>query len=127
MYEQLVDTSDEYLLEELAHHWEKHKRTMSMVKDILMYMNHNYCPKVGKPLINHHGFDLFLRQLLQREPIHSRFPAALLNIFYQARIQPFTDTASLAKNIKMLLELDVFGARKEVYEKLFEREFLKSS
>ena len=49
------------MLVEIAKHWEKHKRTMSMIKDILMYMNHNYCPKVGKPLINDHGFDLFLK------------------------------------------------------------------
>ena len=116
------------MLVEIAKHWEKHKRTMSMIKDILMYMNHNYCPKVGKPLINDHGFDLFLKQLLLREPIISRFQSSLLEMYLRARNLPGnTNFNALAQSIKMLLELDIFGGRKEVYEKLFEREFLHNS
>ena len=77
---------------------------MSMVKDILMYMNHNYCPKVGKPLINDHGYDLFLKQLLMKEPIVSRLPGSLLDMYSLARTSPANaDFTALANGFKMLV------------------------
>lgn len=53
MVELLIKSSEEDLLKRINEIWQQEKLYIIMIKDILMYMDRNYVPKVKQPSVEH--------------------------------------------------------------------------
>lgn len=124
----LLNKPEETFLNDLLAHWEKHRTAVTMIRDILMYLERNYVPQNKKTGIFELGTQIFASDKLFRQPhILHRFQTLILGLIRKERdgdANVGQNSRFLMKNLSsMLLELN----KKEIYEKCFEQPFLQDS
>eukprot|EP01027_Heterolobosea_sp_BB2_P011980 GEZU01017386.1.p1 GENE.GEZU01017386.1~~GEZU01017386.1.p1 ORF type:complete len:470 (-),score=168.32 GEZU01017386.1:1024-2433(-) len=123
--DKLMKVHDTTFLMELLAHWEKHRKSILMIRDILMYMDRNYVPQNKKMPVYDMGVKIFGSDVLFRHPkILERVQRLTLEMIRKERDGEATPDHFLLKNLTiMMLEI----SKKEVYEPCFEKRFLQET
>jgi cullin 3 len=117
---------DSRLLEVLVHQWEEHKLVMGMIRDILLYMDNQYCPQVNKTPTYEMGLILFRHHIVRNPEINTRMRRMLLHSF-EAERNGEQANRSVARNcLSMLVEV-CLGNTADVYIQDFEVDFLEAT
>ncbi|TMW55581.1 hypothetical protein Poli38472_010463 [Pythium oligandrum] len=115
--------SDDLLLVVLNQKWTDHQIIMTMVRDILMYMDRTYVQQKRKHRIYDSGLYIF-RDVIARNPnIRERLRHLLLRSIDQERQGELIDRSLLKNILRMLVDLGVQS--NTVYEDDFECYFLE--
>lgn len=118
----VASARNEHLLETIVIKWEEHKLIMTMIRDILMYMDKTYCRLHKKVPVYDQGLLLFQAHVVRNEQISGPLKAMLLQNIYNERIGEQIDRVLMKNCLKMLVEVAV--SSREVYVEDFETEFL---
>ena len=86
MVEKLLRCSEEDLLRRINEIWQQEKLCIIMIKDILMYMDKNYVPKVKLQSVEHLQMTQFQRHVIQNQNIKHRLISKIM-----AEIKVLTD------------------------------------
>lgn len=121
----VANASDERLLEEINLRWGEHQVTMSMVRDILMYMDRTYVPQHNKTKVYDLGLRIFRDAIARHPQVKDRLRSLLLGSIRAEREGQLVDRSLLRSTLSMLMELGIEGTA--VYEEDFEREFLRTT
>jgi|Transcript_52290 cullin 3 len=122
--EKVMACAEPVFLQELLDHWEKHRTAVSMIRDILMYMDKNYVPQHKKLGVYDLGVKIFGECMLKDKKVSERVRSLTLGIIEQERNGETAPQRMLLKNLtKMMIEV----SKREVYEPCLEEHFLKHS
>lgn len=122
IFSQIAKTSEEAFLEVFVTEWSRHKLIMTMIRDVLMYLDKTYCIRAKKTLIYDLGVELFKQNVLDRDEVPARLRTKLLSNVMMERGNQTIDRLVMRNCLSMLV--DVSSASKEVYQELFEQQFL---
>eukprot|EP00669_Euglena_mutabilis_P007461 TRINITY_DN2744_c0_g1_i2.p1 TRINITY_DN2744_c0_g1~~TRINITY_DN2744_c0_g1_i2.p1 ORF type:complete len:745 (+),score=305.73 TRINITY_DN2744_c0_g1_i2:43-2277(+) len=115
---------DSRFLQELLEQWDGHRTAVSMIRDILMYMDKNYVPQCKKLGVYDLGVRIFGEHMLQDKKASERVQTLTLTIIHQERNGEMAPQRMLLKNLtKMMTEV----SKQEVYEPCLEEPFLRDS
>ena len=118
----ITATTDDGLLAEIDSRWRDHKITMTMIRDILMYMDRTYVPQNKKTPVYDLGLSIFLKVIARHDQLKDRLRDLLLeNIALERSGQPI-DTIEMKHMLDMLVDLGVRSVG--VYATDFEAAFL---
>eukprot|EP00761_Pharyngomonas_kirbyi_P012841 gb/GECH01012868.1/.p1 GENE.gb/GECH01012868.1/~~gb/GECH01012868.1/.p1 ORF type:complete len:748 (+),score=100.20 gb/GECH01012868.1/:1-2244(+) len=118
---------DNVFLEELLQQWDKHVKSVTMIRDILMYMDKNFVKKEQKSQIFDLGVKLFGKELFTRNTsILNRTMSLMLDIVRREREGEIPPDRFLLKKLTDMM-LEISRVRPELYNSHFEREFLEQS
>lgn len=121
--EKIMECTDEVFLRQLLAQWEKHRTSVSMVRDILMYMDRNYVPQYKKTPVFELGIKLFGHEVFHKNTLE-RIQRLILDIIRKDREGFEVADRFLLKSLcVMMIEI----SKKEVYQPHFERVFLNES
>eukprot|EP00463_Aulacantha_scolymantha_P000488 TRINITY_DN1299_c0_g1_i1.p1 TRINITY_DN1299_c0_g1~~TRINITY_DN1299_c0_g1_i1.p1 ORF type:complete len:628 (-),score=103.46 TRINITY_DN1299_c0_g1_i1:126-2009(-) len=98
---------------------------MSMIRDILMYMDKTYCKQQKKIPVYDMGLQLFRDHLVRKGQLNDRLGQLLLQQVAQERNGEVIDKVLMKNCLSMLVEVNVTST--EVYVQVFEKEFLKQT
>lgn len=115
----------ENLLANLAEKWEHHKLSVSMVKDILMYMDSQYAVQQKKLPVFGLGLTLFRDVIIYSPDVRQRLQTILIMNINDERKGNLVDQNLLRINLSMLSDLNIDGVN--VYEDEFETPFLNDT
>jgi len=130
--------SDDQLVRVLVAEWDNHKlvltfsiniiililQTMTMIRDVLMYMDKTYCEREGRPLVFQTGVRLFCEIILARPSCKNRLQSVLLrNVHCERRNEPI-DQELIKHCLLMLVECGSGAGTDDLYANLFETAFL---
>jgi len=105
--------------------WERHKLTMTMIRDVLMYMDKTFCVRNKKTVIYDVGMELFRDIVVKHESVLPRLQKVLLeNILSERQHEPINRTL-MKSALSMLVEVNV--SSKSLYQEEFENAFLKET
>eukprot|EP00667_Euglena_gracilis_P008914 EG_transcript_9038 len=122
--EKILLEPDSLFLQTVLDQWESHKTAVSLVRDVLMYMDKNYVPQVKKLGVYDLGVKLFADCVLKDRKVSERMRTLTLEIIHQERNGEMAPQRMLLKTLtKMMTEV----GKKEVYEPCLEDHFLKDS
>lgn len=111
-------------LEILLGAWNDHLISMKMIREILIYLDREYIVREGLLNIYDVGMYIFCDKVIKNRCISERLTRKTLKQIREARILRFIP--SFIKEIcRMLMDLSV--EPREVYVRLFEKDFLKDS
>jgi cullin 3 len=120
----LSETPDTVLMDAVAASFREHQITMSMVSDILMYMDRNFTSQNKKRPVYDLGLHLYRINVWEHHRVLHRITEQLLVVIASERDGFLTDDRTLAKSIiSMLLQLGA-SDNSNVYERDFEAIFL---
>ncbi|OQR97765.1 transmembrane protein, partial [Thraustotheca clavata] len=123
--EMVIKATDDSLLDELHKTWTDHTVTMTMIRDILMYMDRTYVPGKRKVPIYDMG-QLLFRDLIARHPdVKDRLRWILLQNIENERNGELIDREVMKGVLSMLVDLGLHT--NTVYEEDFENEFLRTT
>jgi cullin 3 len=109
-------------LEVMVDQWEHHKLMMSMIRDILMYMDKTYCKQQKKTPVYDLGLQLFRDNVVRSGTVNQRLKKLLLNNVKAERSGEAIDKVVMKNCLAMLVEVNVTST--DVYQDEFERDFL---
>ncbi|KAI3659183.1 hypothetical protein MP638_006965 [Amoeboaphelidium occidentale] len=119
------------LLNTLRQIWNDHKLSMSMIRDILLYLDRAYVRNTKTVAVYDMGMDLFRDNVLRNSdiPIRQRFQEAMFAEILRDRQGEIINKSLLKSMTVMLLDLgnDSLQSRKTVYCVDFQDEFLRLS
>lgn len=119
------------LLNTLRQIWNDHKLSMSMIRDILLYLDRAYVRNTKTVAVFDMGMDLFRDNVLRNSdtPIRQRFQEAMFAEILRDRQGEIINKSLLKSMTVMLLDLgnDSLQSRKTVYCVDFQDEFLRLS
>jgi len=118
----LARSSDPSLLENLVFAWDYHCMTLTMVKDILMYMDRTYVQQKKKVPIYDMGLEKFRDEVARHPKIRDRVKKLLLNSIHKERNGEKIDREIIRKILNMEVKLGVNSI--QVYQEDFEAHFL---
>jgi len=121
-------TVDEQLLETVVDKWDGqygHKLVMTMIQDILMYMDKTHCRKKKKEPVYHMGLLQFKEHVIMKGNVAQRLKSLLLKSIQRERNGLSVDRLVLKKCLSMLVDVNVRDTK--VYEEVFERDMLKAT
>eukprot|EP01012_Entosiphon_sulcatum_P032361 TRINITY_DN4116_c0_g1_i1.p1 TRINITY_DN4116_c0_g1~~TRINITY_DN4116_c0_g1_i1.p1 ORF type:complete len:748 (-),score=145.49 TRINITY_DN4116_c0_g1_i1:82-2325(-) len=122
--EKILGQADASFLEELLSHWERHRTAVSMIRDILMYMDKNHVIPQNKQPVFDLGVRLFGEHMLKDRKVAERVKSLTLQIIQQERNGEAAPQRMLLKTLtKMMTEI----SKKDVYEPCLEEHFLRDS
>ncbi|ETW10182.1 hypothetical protein H310_00552 [Aphanomyces invadans] len=125
MSDRVIKATDDSLMIELLAAWTDHTLTMSMIRDILMYMDRNYALPKRKLLIYDIGLVVF-RDTIPRHPkVKDRLKWLLLQNIDLERNGELIDRGLMKDTLAMLVDLGVRS--NNVYEEDFENDFLRTT
>ncbi|KAG9837310.1 Cullin-domain-containing protein, partial [Aureobasidium melanogenum] len=119
--------------------WQDHQTSMSMLTDVLMYMDRVYCADTRQPSIFSKAMSLFRDSILYSTAIASAQPplsfldtlnAVILDQVRMDRDGDYIDKSLIKANIYMLeglFETDAEGEDEKLYLTRFEQDFLNKS
>eukprot|EP00455_Lapot_gusevi_P049191 TRINITY_DN692_c0_g1_i20.p1 TRINITY_DN692_c0_g1~~TRINITY_DN692_c0_g1_i20.p1 ORF type:complete len:693 (+),score=118.21 TRINITY_DN692_c0_g1_i20:75-2153(+) len=110
--------------------WDHHKLIMTMIRDILMYMDKTYCKLQKKTLVYDMGLLQFRDKIVRHTSVRPRLQQALLDNIYRDRIGERIDRVLIKHALQMLVEVSPDASRSQyypVYQEDFEAEFLKTT
>mmetsp|Transcript_13037 Transcript_13037/g.24484 ORF Transcript_13037/g.24484 Transcript_13037/m.24484 type:complete len:754 (-) Transcript_13037:41-2302(-) len=120
----LASTPDASLLEEVSISFDEHITTMSMVRDILMYMDRTYVETHNEKSTFIQGLHLYRTIVWEHFNVQSRVSELLLKAITDERVGELTDNRDVLKKIlSMLLQIDT-AENSNVYERDFDEAFL---
>lgn len=128
--QQLADTRDDLLLARMARTWNEHCITMTMIRDILMYMDRIYVPKNKRRPVYELGLHLFRITVWEYPAVRGRVIDLLLRDIAQEREGYLPEDRDLHKTvIGMLLEIGNASSytTTAVYHNDFEAIFLATT
>jgi len=122
--ERFASTPDASLLEEVAISFDDHITTMTMVRDILMYMDRTYVASNNEKSTFIQGLHLYRILVWENTHVQKRVSELLLQAIADERAGELTDDRSILKKIlEMLLQIDA-AENSNVYERDFANMFL---
>jgi cullin 3 len=125
----LSSTPDSSLLEEIALSFENHVITMTMVRDILMYMDRTYVASNHEKSTFVQGLHLYRVLVWEHYNVQHRASELLMEVILKERKGEITDETVqgvLKKVLAMLLQMDA-AENHHVYERDFGNMFLGST
>lgn len=105
--------------------WQEHVLVMQMIRDILLYVDHNYIPRERLVPVYDLGLAHFRDQVVQAPALRARLRAVLLDHIRRDRAGEQCDRRAVHDGCAMLLALGLGSAA--VYEEVFEGPFLDQS
>uniref|UniRef100_A0A0N4ZRT9 CULLIN_2 domain-containing protein n=1 Tax=Parastrongyloides trichosuri TaxID=131310 RepID=A0A0N4ZRT9_PARTI len=124
--QRLNDSWNDNFLGTLNKLWSEHSIAMHLIRDILMYMDRVYIPNSGNPGIYITGIHTFREHILEQPHVADNLSNIILSMVKNERNNEFIDRTALKDACKMLLHMGNSSDR-SLYEKLFEKEFLKDT
>ena len=121
----IVETSNEDMLQILVSVWAFHKVAFNMIKDILMYMDRAYCTPRKKAPVYTLALQMFREVIIYHASVRSRLRSILLEQIHQERHGRVVDRGLLRSVLQMLDELGIDGVC--VYEQEFETVFIEET
>jgi cullin 3 len=137
LYEKLTENMTEHLeqmrisieaaqgglfLEELQRKWDEHNKALTMIRDILMYMDRTYIPTNKKTPVFDLGLELWRDTVLRSSMIQGRLLDTLLELIHRERMGEVINRSLMRSTTKMLMNLG-----SSVYQEDFESPFLEVS
>lgn len=123
--DKLLLVHDSIFLKELLRHWEKHRKSILMIRDILMYMDKNYVAQNKKIPIYEAGVKIFGSDALLRNPqILERMQRLMMELVRKERDGEATLDRFLMKSLTLMMS--EIGKR-EVYDPCFEKIYERES
>eukprot|EP01010_Urceolus_cornutus_P005564 NODE_97_length_2481_cov_274.176398_g77_i0.p1 GENE.NODE_97_length_2481_cov_274.176398_g77_i0~~NODE_97_length_2481_cov_274.176398_g77_i0.p1 ORF type:complete len:741 (-),score=191.97 NODE_97_length_2481_cov_274.176398_g77_i0:134-2356(-) len=120
----VLEESDSSFLRALLAYWDRHRTAVSMIRDILMYMDKNYVPQHKKLGVYDLGVKIFGDCMLKDRKILERVRSLTLQIIQAERNGETAPQRMLLKNLTgMMTEV----GKRDVYEPCLEEHFLKDS
>eukprot|EP00474_Spongospora_subterranea_P009663 CRZ10121.1 hypothetical protein [Spongospora subterranea] len=120
--------SDDQLVRILVSKWDKHKLTMTMIRDVLMYMDKTFCEREGRLQIFHMGVNLFRKTIIMRPACKDRLQSILLRSIECERHSETIDQDLIKHCLSMLVECGNCPPEYlNLYEQLFETVFLEET
>ncbi|EQC28612.1 hypothetical protein SDRG_13691 [Saprolegnia diclina VS20] len=123
--DRVIQAPDESLLLELYATWTDHTITMTMIRDILMYMDRTYVPGKRKVPIYDMGLLLFRDTIARHPNVKDRLRWMLLQNIENERNGELIDRGIMKGILSMLVDLGLHT--NTVYEDDFETEFLRTT
>mmetsp|Transcript_663 Transcript_663/g.868 ORF Transcript_663/g.868 Transcript_663/m.868 type:complete len:762 (-) Transcript_663:538-2823(-) len=118
---ELAKSAEPVLLEDLVDAWEYHCMTLTMIKDILMYMDRTFVQQWKKTPIYDMGLEKFRDQVVRHRKIKDRVRQQLLDNILKERNGEIIDRDIMRKTLSMLVKLGVNSI--QVYQNDFENYF----
>ena len=119
--------SDEALLGELVDKWRTHMTTMTMIRDILMYMDRTFVEAEKREPVYQLGLRVFREQVARHPLVKGRVRSALLGAVERERRGELIDRDATRNVLQMLVDLGAPPNGAPVYEEDFERPFLAAT
>eukprot|EP00735_Rhodelphis_limneticus_P003067 TRINITY_DN1427_c0_g1::TRINITY_DN1427_c0_g1_i1::g.27310::m.27310 TRINITY_DN1427_c0_g1::TRINITY_DN1427_c0_g1_i1::g.27310 ORF type:complete len:751 (+),score=125.08,sp/Q9ZVH4/CUL3A_ARATH/51.70/0.0,Cullin/PF00888.17/7.9e-181,Cullin_Nedd8/PF10557.4/9.5e+02,Cullin_Nedd8/PF10557.4/1.3e-29,TrmB/PF01978.14/0.89,TrmB/PF01978.14/43,DUF739/PF05339.6/7.3e+02,DUF739/PF05339.6/0.22,DUF739/PF05339.6/5.8e+02,HTH_20/PF12840.2/9.4e+03,HTH_20/PF12840.2/0.11,Rrf2/PF02082.15/2.1e+03,Rrf2/PF02082.15/2.3e+03,Rrf2/PF02 len=120
--DKVASANQQQFLHVLQEEWNAHKVAMSMIKDILMYMDRNYLDRMKRPTLYSVGMNLFCEHVAKEQRIQPKLIAMLLDMVQRERTGEVIERSVIKSAVKMLCELG-----QHVYQEHFESKFLQAS
>jgi len=121
--EKIVESKDEIFLKDLLQVWNKHRTSVNLIRDILMYMDKNYVPQSKKMPLFELGIKLFGQEVFQRDSLE-RIQRLIMEMIRKERDgEEVADKFLLKELMGMMIEI----SKKDIYQAHFERVFLLES
>ncbi|RLN72917.1 hypothetical protein BBJ28_00016468 [Nothophytophthora sp. Chile5] len=117
--------SDDMMLVALNDQWLDHQVVMTMVRDILMYMDRTYVTQKRKVPVYDSGLYIFRDVIVRHASVRDRLRARLLQSIERERHGELVDRDLLKSVLRMLVDLGVHS--NAVYETDFEGFFLDTT
>eukprot|EP00048_Salpingoeca_helianthica_P017740 m.238808 g.238808 ORF g.238808 m.238808 type:complete len:733 (+) comp22043_c0_seq1:42-2240(+) len=105
--------------------WREHVLVMQMIRDVLLYVDHNYVPRERLQPVYDLGLAHFRDQVVLAGPLRARLRAVLLDAVRRDREAEPVDRRAIHDACGMLLALGLGSPT--VYEEVFESELLAAS
>jgi len=124
-------TTDNQLIAVMVDRWNGHKLTMTMIRDILMYMDKTYCEIKSRMPSYDLGISRF-KEIVALDPkVSGRLRTELLSQIKRERENEHIDQSLMRNCLRMLVDLDGGGhsasGLEAVYEAEFEVHFLRET
>lgn len=116
---------DVVMMKELCDSWERHKVSIKLIADILMYMDRNYVRAAAKKEVYELGLELFCSEIVRSSSIKPRIISVILENVNKERNGELISRDLIRKVIRMLIDLD--PRHLSVYREDFEMPFLIDS
>ena len=122
----LINMPDEDLLKEITSVWAMEKNVIHMIKDILLYMNKYFVPKMKNCLeVQAMQTKCFKTQVILKGQIKSRLVNLILAEIEKERNGEMIERLYLQKVIEMLIEVGMQS--KKIYEQEFENALIQQT
>ena len=118
-------TPNEQLMQSIAVAWSEHKVTLSMVADILMYLDRTYVDQHKKVTVYKMSLQIFRDVVAYHPSVRERLRSILLDSISMERNGYLIDRDLMKSVLAMLVDIGVDGT--SVYEEDFERQFLEAT
>mmetsp|Transcript_2777 Transcript_2777/g.6446 ORF Transcript_2777/g.6446 Transcript_2777/m.6446 type:complete len:722 (+) Transcript_2777:364-2529(+) len=119
------DTVNEKLLKVIVEKWKDHTLHMTMIQDILMYMDKTYCRLEKKEPVYSMGLLLFKEHVIMKSNVANRLKRLLLDSIQEERKGRYVDRLLLKKCTSMLVDVNVRNT--DVYKEVFEDDLLTTT
>ena len=103
--DEVARTTDEQLLASLRGCWERHRVTMVMIQDILMYMDRTYVTQNRRLPVYQMGLQIFLDSVARHPRVRSRVQGLLLGHIQAEREGHLIDHGLIRTILSMLADL----------------------
>lgn len=123
--QQVSAVSDNMLLLALNDQWADHQIVMTMVRDILMYMDRTYVTQKRKLPVYDNGLYIFRDVIMRHGNVRDRLRSRLLLCIERERQGELIDRDLIKSVLRMLVDLGVHSHA--VYENDFEKYFLETT
>lgn len=121
----VLESLNNQFLQTLNSAWKDHQTSMTMIRDILMYMDRVYVAQNKIENVYNLGLHLFRDSIVRFDCIRDHLRETLLNMVREERRGELIDKSAIKNACKMLIELGVDS--RVVFEEDFERPFLQES
>ncbi|KAF0696286.1 Aste57867_12984 [Aphanomyces stellatus] len=125
MADRVIKATDDALMSNLYAAWADHTITMTMIRDILMYMDRTYVAQKRKMPIYDMGLVLFRDSIVRHPQVKDRLKWHLLQNIELERNGEVIDRGVMKDILGMLVDLGVHS--NNVYEEDFENDFLHTT
>ena len=123
--EEILAKPDDEVIKALNRLWADQKLCIIMIKDILLYMNKNYVPKVKLKPVEHMQTSQFKHHVVLHPHIKKKFIGLLLDEIRAERMGQVIEQTQIRSAVHMLIEVGVHS--KKVYDCEFEEPLLKET
>ena len=120
--DRVASTSGSSLVPALALEFKDHKTTLSMIRDILMYMDRNFVKPTGRTAIFEVGMDAFSSVVLLHPRVKDRLTAALVENIYADQ-----SGLPLCQRKEMIAIISTFATTSDAYAEIFESPLLNDA
>ncbi|UXI20421.1 synapsin [Sarcoptes scabiei] len=112
-------------LQVLNQAWNDHQISMTMIRDILMYMDRVYVSQNNVDNVYNLGLILFRDNVVRHSLIRDQIRETLLDMVMRERNGEYIDRLAVKNTCQMLIHLGI--SHRAVYEEDFEQHFLEKS